>query len=245
MAELGGLLFLNGRYRSAARYYRRSLDLGEDPDVGCRLADALLFSGQYDLASELFRTYADAAKPDHAEWRLKALATLALMHATDVRDQRRDQTSAAATMSQRSDEEATCRKALQYDALSGHAWFNLGVLAVHTSNHADAMERFLLSAVSTETDAAAWCNVVITAVNTRSELVMYDALAVAHRLCGAAFLAELHVRMLSQFKDPADGSLISDLAGALEALVPREEVSVRFNLDGGGFAEFRAAPTDE
>lgn len=52
-SEVGGSLFLAGRFRCSAKAYQAALRLGDSPRTAFRLADALLFSGEYARAYSL------------------------------------------------------------------------------------------------------------------------------------------------------------------------------------------------
>ncbi|MBW3590070.1 MAG: DUF4365 domain-containing protein [Actinobacteria bacterium] len=69
--EKGGLLFLLGRHREAVAAYQEAVARGES---GARafLADALLWSREFDEAVELFNEVAKEGSSSRAEWRLKA-----------------------------------------------------------------------------------------------------------------------------------------------------------------------------
>jgi tetratricopeptide (TPR) repeat protein len=234
--ELGGLLFLDGRFSTAARFYERAYTLEPSDDIGCLLADAALFAGKYELAAGLFKKHA-RGEPEHAEWRVKGFAATLLVDGMSLGIQRRDPVAAASIMAEGYESTECCLRALQLDALYALAWFNLGVTAAGLGRREEALRDFLLSAAISNVDWEAWCNVVILSAGLGNTTLFTDAILVGHFFGADAFLTELHARVLSKAGGIGDESVVTSIAEAIDDARRRPDVRLRFHLAGGGYEE--------
>ena len=78
--ELAGALFEYEKYAFAASLYKLALDKGAPESAKPLYADALMFSGKYKLAFDVFETYLSSNKEaNHSEWHLKMICLESLI----------------------------------------------------------------------------------------------------------------------------------------------------------------------
>jgi tetratricopeptide (TPR) repeat protein len=187
-SELGGLFFGLRRFKCAAISYQRSIDRGAGAETIPLLADALMFSGQYEQAKIQFGLYLDQAKELSPQWRLKDWALTQILK-LGVKSQTR-QTRAALSLA---DNPATLDDALRLDALCGLAWCNKGAGQLAVKNRRMAFVFYLLAAVSQDWDVEAWRNAYALALEheeDQKKVAPYILMA-AYEIHGERFLEEL------------------------------------------------------
>lgn len=198
--ELAGVLFAGRRYALAASFYKRSLDIEDHRHTQALYADALMFAGHYAMAEEIFDQILETpVLPEDAEWALKGFALDLLRRLTGLDTQRRktpDFPAAFDTKETKDPEvERMCRKALQEDALSGLAWFNLGVIRHRAKDSETAARCFLLAALIVPWDFEAWHNVLALAIGSGNSDLLGLAVASAYMANGERFLGWIADRM--------------------------------------------------
>lgn len=72
LREVGGTLYLAGRFRASACFYKRALELNDDVNIAFCLGDAQLMAGQFREATQCFAATAMQDTALGAEARLKA-----------------------------------------------------------------------------------------------------------------------------------------------------------------------------
>jgi tetratricopeptide (TPR) repeat protein len=221
--EIAGVLFLSRRYALAAKLYRRSLDIQGNRRTRALLADALMFSGQYRVAEELFAEVLEATvAPDDAEWALKCVALSSLRELTGFDKQRRTVPTFPDSFNPKESEEGeierVCMEALGMDALSPLAWFNLGGVRHRAGDYEPAARYFLLAALVVPWDLDAWGNVIGLAVQTGNHNLLGHALCVAYRVNGEEFLRH----MADLWPDNRD-ALLAMFAEVVDALPSQAE----------------------
>jgi tetratricopeptide (TPR) repeat protein len=195
-SDRAGMLFHAGRYVEAAEGYAQahSLDPADPLTIGLR-ADALMFAGRYADARAGFAEYnAAAGEKGLAEWRLKEQFLGILIEQFDVPSQDRrpeeadrafkaiDYSASASDVAIKLDE------VLQLDPLSGLAWFNLGRAHLDLNDRDAALVDYLGAALCNLTDAEAWLNTVVLAVDRpEGGAIVADALECAARFAGSEF----------------------------------------------------------
>jgi tetratricopeptide (TPR) repeat protein len=166
-AELAGILFVSGRFAMSAQLYERAYELDPSNLYGRNYADALLFRGSYRQAAQLLDKHLVEVTEEESEWVLKSIALQYVRDFTRREEQRRrpgDALDLFIGVSSATDvPERLCRDALQLDALSGIAWFNLANGFLHQGKHEDALSAYLAAAVTTPADVEAWANVIALA----------------------------------------------------------------------------------
>ena len=161
--ELAGVMFENGRYKLAARFYGTSLTLEEKQLTRLLYADALLFSGEYLQARKSFvKGLSSDGHKYAAEWHLKLIAISWLSEFLKLDHQDRKTPclldSFQPSKLKDSEIEQICLEMLASDALCPQSWFNLGVTHNQNSNAADAAMCFLLTALIVPHDLESWAN---------------------------------------------------------------------------------------
>jgi tetratricopeptide (TPR) repeat protein len=123
--ELGALLFKSMHYRWAAVCYKRAVELGDD-ECEPFLADALMWSGEYDQAMTMFEAYLKKIQYPSSEWVLTGQFVRVVRERVGCGTQRRNRVLALQLASARENtfEESQFTAAVQADGLCGLAWFN-------------------------------------------------------------------------------------------------------------------------
>lgn len=234
--ELAGILFESRRYRLAVQFYGRAINLGEADDCHALYADALMFAGRYRESQEAFDTYL-ASDPNAApEWRLKAWVLCVICQ---VLDEQKRQTKAAMKLASRDDTlppmeyKQRLEEALWHDALSGLAWFNLGVLESQIGNQEDAFVPFLIASLIQKNDLEAWCNAIGIGISGEYHSLVPVIFMAAYQLNGEFFIEQLFMFVQSQPKDFP----VTDVLNAINEIVsqlPQEERPLKVRLLGEG-----------
>lgn len=198
-AELAGILFLNGRYTLASKYYDQAIQLGAGGNCIALHADSLMFRGSYKRSQELFESFLQSNPEGDSEWHLKLLALkfiranlkidsqnrkveAAIKHFDNCESFSGDQMSAAITT------------ALENDALCGLAWFNQGVLAHKnkSTDRNDAMLPFLISALVNNWNVESWCNTMMLSFSSSTMTPLFtQILETAYRFNKSKFIEQI------------------------------------------------------
>jgi len=235
--EVGGVLFGLDRFGFSARAYERAIRLGGGSDCVALRADALMFAGRYSEADELFVKYMKAESRPDTEWVLKSIALPRIMELSGVEKQvrvPRDALRLADVKELRPEaKESSLLEALRKDALSGLAWFNLGVES-HPSKPDEALFSFLIAGLVQRNDVEAWAHAALMCIGSSKYRQLAGAIAVmAYRINSQRFLDEarnLAERQGPEF--PTDKAL-----GVLWEIVSSEErpkVGFEFRILGEG-----------
>lgn len=234
--ELAEILFESRRYRLAVQFYERAINLGEAGDCHALYADALMFAGRYRESQEAFDTYL-ASDPNAApEWWLKAWVLCVICQ---VLGEQERQTEAAMKLVTFDDKlppmeyKQRLEEALWHDALSGLAWFNLGVLESQVGNREDAFVPFLIASLSQKNDLEAWCNAIGIGISGEYCSLVPVIFMAAYQLNGEPFIEQLFMFVQSQPEDFP----VTDVLNAINELVsqlPQEERPLKVRLLGEG-----------
>ncbi|MCR9260904.1 MAG: DUF4365 domain-containing protein [Pseudomonadaceae bacterium] len=243
LRELGGILFSVGRYRASSQFYCRALAVEENDDTRCLYADALMFSGSYRAAQEAFERSLDSGQPfEQAEWALKQEALSFLIERTGLDKQTRQRPVFPADFKPREmDEnaiEAVCNSALEADALSHLAWYNLGGVQHRSGNSSDAAYCFLMAALIGPWDLEAWGNAIGLLMNDKSTDIVLLGLILATSLqkCGEELLRHLAARY------PGNQKQLDDHFSQILDLVTKDQdnsLLLRAHNQQGGWDEIR------
>jgi tetratricopeptide (TPR) repeat protein len=169
LSELAGILFLNGRYTLASKYYDQAIQSGAGGTCIALNADSLMFSGSYKRSQELFESYLQSNPEGASEWDLKLFVLKFIGANLKIDSQKRkikDAIKLLDNCKSLSDDQmsAAITTALENDALCGLAWFNQGVLALQSTNKNDALIPFLIEALVNNWDVEAWCNALALSI---------------------------------------------------------------------------------
>lgn len=258
-SDLAGALFEHGNYDEAAEHYERAVELGSDDLTVALHADALLFSGRYEVAHRRFEEYLrHNSHPAAAEWRLKHTA-LSLIIETVGPEQKRQPEQAEELLRDwsfetgpdisLSDAWQACTEAVEFDACGGEAWFRLGLLAVgHREDPQDGAPFATAGAVLKRHSEAAWTNAVLC-TGPGDEDTLSDLFFAGYRLCGDRLVQKITdaVRQAEHFKDGSRRVL--ELLDQAVVYVDDEErrrgFTMRFRAEGGKLEEVVFGPGDE
>ena len=196
-AELAGVLFLNGRYTLASKYYDQAIQLGAGGNCIALHADALMFSGSYKRSQELFESFLQSSPEGNSEWHLNLAALKFIRTNLKIDEQHRKAESATTLFDNRgtfSDNQlsAAITTALENDALCGLAWFNQGVLALKGTDKNDALLPFLIAALVNNWDVEAWCNAMVLSIWPSGVTPLsFHILETAHRFNKSNFIEQV------------------------------------------------------
>jgi len=191
--ELGVLLFESRHYRWAAVCYKRSIELGDD-ECEPFLADALMWSGEYDQAMTMFEAYLKKIQYPPSEWVLTGQLVRVVRESVGCGTQRRNRVLALQLASARGNtfEESQFTAAVQADGLCGLAWFNRAFLELRTKNYESAALCYTAAALCRLNDVHAWCSAVGCALNCDRPDLLGHVLSAAYRMCGERFSLALY-----------------------------------------------------
>ena len=164
---LGAALFGVSKYRAAAAWYARAIELGQDDDetTAC-WGDALMLCGRFAEAEAALSAWADAL--ERPFWWLKWRTAGWLRDRWGDRVERRR--SAAADLGWREGAGAqehleTAVARLTLDPLDVGAAFNAGVSFADTGRWDEAADHFVLCAMLYPPDVEVWRNALLAALN--------------------------------------------------------------------------------
>ena len=197
LSELAGILFLNGRYVIASKYYDQAIQLGERGTCVALHADSLMFSGSYKRAQELFDSFLQSNPEGASEWHLKLFALKFIRANLKIDSQKRKVKDAIKLLDNSealSDDQMSTAitAALENDALCGLAWFNQGVLALQSTNKNDAMIPFLIEALVNNWGVEAWCNAFALSIfPSGASTLSFQIIETAYRFNKSKFIDQI------------------------------------------------------
>lgn len=217
--DLAGSLFESGRYEEAAARYQIAVDGGGRERYLPLLGDALLHSGRYADAAQIFTRVRGetTATRTSSEWSLKSLVADRISKQVDD-NQDRDEGAANALAdlpAETSDAEARTRlsDALNADALCSLAWFNLAMLDLREENVTDAYTELVAAAVLSRVDLESFGLAVVIGLDLQDPHVG-DVVKTAYRINGSAF-----IRFLTQELELPSPEEHAELLQAVELLL--------------------------
>ncbi len=140
--ELGGMLFLLGRFEDSTQAYAAAKELGDDyPLISFLYADALMHSGRYAEAAKSLGDIADLTGPQGVEAQLMLAGLETLVNELAIPEQQREPERALRLCERDS---SAWRRALALDGLCPLAWKNKGMSENSTETLAigAAMDRY-------------------------------------------------------------------------------------------------------
>ncbi len=220
--ELGGVLFHYGKYCFSASMYKKALEKGASESVKPLYADALMHSGNYQLAFDVFTDYLKETEGGGVdEWHLKMICLETLIENTGIKEQIRRKKEALEfvdlTKTGKNFVEAL-EKAIEIDMLCGLAWFNLGV--VHSKNGCteDAVFDFTMCGLAQTWDIEAWVNAILCCFNKKSPTKIFHLiLGTGYFFNGDEFLEKLY----QEFNNRFDLEMCGRLANMIEEILPK------------------------
>ena len=241
--ELGGSLFELGKFRFSARIYKLAIDKGAPESVKPLYADALMFSGRYRLALEVFSKYLYSVEDCSPEWHLKRMCLETLIEKTGVEDQLRLRNEAKENIDI---SKVGCgsfviglEKAIELDNLCGIAWFNLGIVRSRSGKHLEAGFCFVVCGLVQKGDIEAWVNATICCLNKEiCPHMLFLVIRTAYFFNGDDYLEALYLDLANRF----DGNTLERFTELIEYSLPKEEKevevpTVRLLNDDGTFID--------
>jgi|ERR1700722_171332 len=221
--ELGVLLFESTHYRWAAVCYERAIALG-DSECEPFLADALMWSGEYDPAIAMFEAYLKKIDYPASEWALKGHFLRIIRDNVGSGTQRRNRLLAMQLASPLAGafEAPQFTEAVQADGLCGLAWFNRAFLEVGRNNYESAAMYYTVAGLCQPNDIQAWCSAVGCAINCRRLDLLAHVLAAAYRVCGERFCGALY-EFVKQQPDGFPKHMVIEKLGEVISAVPAME----------------------
>jgi hypothetical protein len=169
--EIAGVCFEVSKYQFSANFYQKSISLGASNETKSLLGDALMFSGEYKKADEIFNQYISETENLSDEFLLKSLVLGEIIEEINIKSQKRKQKEADEladiinNSNSKKEEIINVEKALKKDLLSGLAWFNLGILKKEKEDFVKASQCFAFSALINLGDIEAWVNAFLSFLN--------------------------------------------------------------------------------
>lgn len=220
-----GLLFESRHYRSAAICYERAIACG---DMECRpfLADALLFSGDYQRAVELFDGYVNSSQDIPSEWILKSAfaKTVRDCVGTGIQARNRKLGLHLASPGENGFEESQFKAAIQADGLSGLAWFNQAYSELQICHYENAAKCYAAAALCQPNDIEAWCAAIGCAINCGRDDLLAHLISAAYRHMGENFTNALFQFVKKQPNEFPKDQII-ELLGEIVLAVPTQQQS--------------------
>lgn len=242
--ELGGALFEYGKYHFSSVLYKMALDRGASDSVKPLFADALMHSGKYQLALDVFSEYLNSNEEEHDEWHLKMICLENLIERTGIKEQtRRKEEALAAIDIKKAGEEAFVKlleSAIEMDMLCGLAWFNLGIERSRAGNHQDAAFSFTMCGLVQTWDIEAWVNATLCCFNKEISIQILPSLTLrtGYFFNGDRFLSKLY----QELNDRCDTEVLCQLTNLIEEVLPKTKEgkdipAVRFMGKNGIFKD--------
>ncbi len=202
--EIASSLFLLGKYNFAAKNYKMAIDKGASKKTLPKYADALMCSGHYQMAYDIFSDYFNSAcinDTSNAEWFLKKITLGKVIAITRIKEQSRQPKKAKNMAYAKSPQESFSaekfKSAITLDALCCIAWFNNGIFESKEKNFETATFSFLLCALIENGDIEAWVNATISAFNI-DNILFFRILTLAHAFHQDKFHIALNKELTSQ-----------------------------------------------
>ena len=226
-SELAGSLFALGRFLYSVKFYNKAIEIDRKKEYLPLYADALMFSGKYKQALEVFNDFMDGDCSAHPEWQLKSICLSSLIEKYNVNSQDRN-VEAALAISNMCDVEAEnidqhLEKALQQDMLCGLAWFNSGNYRSRIGEIESAAFCFTMCALVQRWDIEAWVNATACSFNKVVPLEIFVLLIRAAYSCnGNKYIESLYEFLGSQLEEEA----LEQIAQAIEQIISEEEKTI-------------------
>lgn len=209
--ELAASLFLLGKYKFAAYFYKIAIEKGASENVKPLYADALMFSGDYKLSYEVFRDHLVDIK-NHIggdEWILKRNCLNSLIKQINVGKQYRLESLANQEIGKIDFTKTETHllveeiwKIIHMDSLNSLAWFNLGIINCKLGNNEEACFNFVMASLINSQDIESWVNSALLCFSSEEMMVLFqNIINVAYFHNGDNFLVELHQQLSVRVKD--------------------------------------------
>lgn len=221
--ELAGMLFGVGKYKFSAQFYKKAIDFNEDKEWRPLYANALMFTGKYQKALELFEDYLSSTNDQAPEWRLIAMCLPDMIGLNSTRSQLRQVKPAISLADiencKNANVETRLKKALSHDLLCGLAWYNLGQLKYKEGEIDDATFCFTACSLVQRWDTKAWVDATVSSFNKEIPSVIFVLIVrVAYFCNGDDYIEALYELIESQIEDEA----LAHFSSIIEQIISTE-----------------------
>ncbi|MCD8436010.1 DUF4365 domain-containing protein [Tenacibaculum dicentrarchi] len=166
--EIAGVCFEANKFKFSVEFYKKSIELGASNETKSLLADALMFSGNYKEADELFKDYINTTEKPNEAFLLKAILLQNIIENQKINSQKRKPEEAYKIASNKPSI-SNIEEAFNKDLLSSIAWFNLGVIKKDNANFQEATFCFAMCASINLWDIEAWTSAFLSFINSGKE----------------------------------------------------------------------------
>jgi tetratricopeptide (TPR) repeat protein len=240
--ELAGTLFEYGKNLFSAKLYKLALEKGAPESIKPLYADALMLSGSYKLAHDVFSEYLDSVECNHAEWHLKNICLKNIIDTTGIQEQVRKKKEALNIIDISKVDDPSfshnLEMAIEQDVLCGLAWFNLGILNSKLNNHHEAAFSFILCGLIQTGDIEAWVNATLCCLNPEIDIqILPLVLNTGYFFNGDEYISMLH----KELEIRLDGEMLENIINVIEEMLPnsrnKEPQVVRLMNEDGVFRD--------
>jgi len=221
-SELAGVLFGVERFKASAYCYQKALDLGAKESIKSLLADALMFSGKYQKALDVFYEYLDSTSDECDEWNLKCICLDSMIENYGVKEQVRRPNKACGMLKNLDvDVSSQCEAAFELDMLCGLAWFNAAIQDNKKGDKVSAALRFTMCAVIQNWDIEAWVNASLLSFSEKrpSSSMFILIVRTAYFFGREEFIEKLYVELEKQ----GHPEMYNELTSLIEEILPKDE----------------------
>ena len=220
--ELGGVLFHYEKHCFSAAMYNNAIQKGAPETTKPLYADALMHSGNYQAAVDVFTDYLSKREGEEDDvWHLKLICLETLIQNKGIKEQTRHKKEALEHVDFTKTGDSfveSLEKAIELDMLCGLAWFNLGIEHSKSGQPENAVLDFTICGLSQIWDIEAWVNAILCCFNKKSPIAIFPLiLRTAYFFNGDKFLEKLY----SKFNDGCDLEMCGQLANAIEEILPK------------------------
>lgn len=172
--EIAGVCFECGKFKFSSIFYKNALKLGSPESNKRLLADALMFAGEYEEASNVFGEYISESEMPDEEFLLKSILLDQIVSQHNIKSQNRkiDKAKSFAAIGEidkKEEQLKSLEKAFNLDMLSSLAWYNFGYLNQSENEFVKAMYCFSMAAIINLGDIEAWINAFLSFLNSGKE----------------------------------------------------------------------------
>lgn len=244
--EIAGLFFLLNKFKPAARFYSKAIELNDSRITRALYADSLLFAGEYEKSKQEFEYYLHQNENPSEEFILKKYLIERLLLAYGITSQVRKEAIKIADVTGVAEAQIEDRlnQALQNDLLCDLAWFNFGAHFLQKKDWSKATFCFTMAAIILPKDIQAWVNAVLCSFNSKVDSPFLLITRVAYSLNQESFLESLYTGLEANSKKVDIKPIIEMIKEILPEPSETEKSKIRILNEQGKFeaVELRDPP---
>lgn len=224
-AELGSIFFLSDKYRFASIMYLKSINLKEDNHTLGLYADSLFYAGEYKKANVAFTNHINKTNNPTEEFILKNICLETLLEEKKIDKQIRDERKADKLADIRVLKKGVnpikqFEKALEFDLLSGLAWFNLGIQYSEQNSFSQASFSFTMASLVNTNNIEAWRNATLCSLNSKKDFDVIPLIVrTAYFFHREKYLEELYTHLENQNTTES----IENIIKLIESIIPENQ----------------------